>query len=157
MKIEIINEKFDPWQSLVDYKKNDLQNDPRIGASSVFLGTMRDFNEDSDVTGMELQHYPGMTEKYLEDIVNNAIKKYKIIDGLVMHRVGFLEPTDPIVIVATWSEHRDNAFNATRDIMESLKSEAPFWKKESTDKGFRWAQPSNNSDTESQDTKNEIQ
>ena len=78
MKIEIVDERFDPWQSLVDYKKNDLQNNPKIGASSVFLGTKRDFNEDSDVTGMELQHYPGMTEKYLEDIVNTAIKKYKI-------------------------------------------------------------------------------
>ncbi len=156
MKIEIIDERFDPWQSLVDYKKNDLQNNPKIGASSVFLGTMRDFNEDSDVMGMELQHYPGMTEKYLEDIVNTAIKKYKIIDGLVIHRVGILEPTDPIVLVATWSEHRENAFNATRDIMESLKVEAPFWKKESTDKGFRWVQPSSN-DTETKDTNNEAQ
>ena len=156
MKIEIVDERFDPWQSLVDYKKNDLQNNPKIGASSVFLGTMRDFNEDSDVTGMELQHYPGMTEKYLEDIVNTAIKKYKIIDGLVIHRVGVLEPTDPIVIVATWSEHRDNAFNATRDIMESLKSEAPFCKKESTDKGFRWVKPTA-SNTETEDTQNETQ
>jgi len=156
MKIEIVDERFDPWQSLVDYKKNDLQNNPKIGASSVFLGTMRDFNEDSDVTGMELQHYPGMTEKYLEDIVNTAIKKYKIIDGLVIHRVGMLEPTDPIVIVATWSEHRDNAFNATRDIMESLKAEAPFWKKESTDKGFRWVKPTA-SNTETEDTQDEAQ
>ena len=155
MKIEIVDDKFDPWQSLVDYKKNDLQNDPKIGASSVFLGTVRDFNDDSDVSGMELQHYPGMTEKYLEDIVNNAIKKYKIIDGLVMHRVGLLEPTDPIVIVATWSEHRDNAFNATREIMESLKSEAPFWKKESTNKGFRWVQPTENNAI-SEEAKNEI-
>jgi molybdopterin synthase catalytic subunit len=82
-----------------------------------------------------------MTEKYLEDIVNTAIKKYKIIDGLVIHRVGLLEPTDPIVVVASWSEHRDNAFNATRDIMEALKAQAPFWKKESTDNGFRWVEP----------------
>ena len=155
MKIEIIDEKFDPWQSLVDYKRNDLQNDPKIGASSVFLGTMRDFNEDSGITCMELQHYPGMTEKYLENIVNNAIKKYKIIDGLVIHRVGVLEPTDPIVIVATWSEHRDNAFNATRDIMESLKAEAPLWKKESTDKGFKWVKPV--VESESEETQNEIQ
>ena len=102
---------------------------------------------------MELQHYPGMTEKYLEDIVNKAIKKYKIIDGLVIHRVGLLEPTDTIVIVATWSEHRDNAFNATRDIMESLKTEAPFWKKESTDKGFRWVKPAK----DSEEAQNEIQ
>jgi molybdopterin synthase catalytic subunit len=70
--------------------------------------------------------------------------------------VGLLEPTDPIVIVATWSEHRDNAFNATRDIMESLKAEAPFWKKESTDKGFRWVKPTA-SNTETEDTQNEAQ
>jgi molybdopterin synthase catalytic subunit len=142
MKIEIMNEKFDPWKSLVDYKKNVLLNDSSIGATSVFVGSVRDFNDDMDVESMELEHYPGMTEKYLEDMVNAAIKKYKIIDGLVIHRVGLLEPTDPIVVVASWSEHRDNAFNATRDIMEALKAQAPFWKKESTDNGFRWVEPS---------------
>ena len=129
MKIEIMNEKFDPWQSLVDYKKNVLQNNPKIGATSVFVGTVRDFNDDEEVQNMELEHYPGMTEKYLEDIVNTAIKKYKIIDGLVIHRVGLLEPTDPIVLVASWSEHRDNAFNATRDIMEALKARSSFLEK----------------------------
>ena len=122
MKIEIITEQFDPWQLLVDYKKNQLQNDSKIGASSIFLGTMRDFNDDEDIKSMELEHYPGMTEKYLTKLVNDSIKKFKIIDGLVVHRVGILKPTDPIVLVATWSEHRDNAFNATREIMESLKS-----------------------------------
>ena len=143
MKIEILNEKFDPWESIVEYKRNQLQNNSKIGASSVFLGTMRDFNDDEEVESMELEHYEGMTEKYLSNIVDKAIKKHKIIDGLVIHRVGVLKPTDPIVLVATWSEHRDNAFNATREIMESLKSEAPFWKKENTDKGFKWVKPSN--------------
>mgnify|MGYP001338918862 FL=1 len=143
MKIEILNEKFDPWQAIVEYKRNQLQNNSKIGASSVFLGTMRDFNDDEEVESMELEHYEGMTEKYLSDIVDKAIKKHKIIDGLVIHRIGVLKPTDPIVLVATWSEHRDNAFNATREIMESLKSDAPFWKKENTDKGFKWVKPSN--------------
>ena len=152
MKIEIMNEKFDPWQSLVDYKKNVLQNDPSIGATSVFVGTVRDFNDNEEVENMELEHYPGMTEKYLEDMVNSAIKKYNIIDGLVIHRVGLLEPTDPIVVVATWSEHRENAFNATRDIMEALKAQAPFWKKESTNNGFRWVKPS----TEQESSADEI-
>ncbi len=152
MKIEIMNEKFDPWKSLVDYKKNVLLNDSSIGATSVFVGSVRDFNDDMDVESMELEHYPGMTEKYLEDMVNAAIKKYNIIDGLVIHRVGLLEPTDPIVIVATWSEHRENAFNATRDIMEALKAQAPFWKKESTNNGFRWVKPS----VEQEDNPNEI-
>ena len=145
MKIEIISEKFDPWELLVEYKRNELQNNPKIGASSVFLGTMRDFNDDDDIDSMELEHYPGMTEKYLSDIVTKAIKKFNIIDGLVIHRVGLLSPTDPIVLVATWSEHRDNAFNATREIMESLKAQAPFWKKESTDNGFRWVKPTTES------------
>ena len=145
MKIEIINEKFDPWESLVEYKRNELQNNPKIGASSVFLGTMRDFNDDDGIDSMELEHYPGMTEKYLSDIVAKAIKKFNIIDGLVIHRVGLLFPTDPIVLVATWSEHRDNAFNATREIMESLKEQAPFWKKESTNNGFRWVKPTTES------------
>ena len=141
MKIEIISEKFDPWELLVEYKRNELQNNPKIGASSVFLGTMRDFNDDEDIDSMELEHYPGMTEKYLSNIVTKAIKKFNIIDGLVIHRVGLLFPTDPIVLVVTWSERRDNAFNATREIMESLKEQAPFWKKESTDNGFRWVKP----------------
>ena len=152
MKIEIMNEKFDPWKSLVDYKKNVLLNDSSIGATSVFVGTVRDFNDNEEVENMELEHYPGMTEKYLEDMVNSAIKKYNIIDGLVIHRVGLLEPTDPIVVVATWSEHRENAFNATRDIMEALKAQAPFWKKESTNNGFRWVKPS----VEQEDNANEI-
>ena len=152
MKIEIMNEKFNPWEALVDYKKNVLLNDSSIGATSVFVGTVRDFNDNEEVENMELEHYPGMTEKYLEDMVNGAIKKYNIIDGLVIHRVGLLEPTDPIVVVATWSEHRENAFNATRDIMEALKAQAPFWKKESTNNGFRWVKPS----TEQEDIANEI-
>jgi len=143
MKIEILDEKFDPWQAIVEYKRNQLQNNSKIGASSVFLGTMRDFNDDEEVESMELEHYEGMTEKYLSDIVDAAIKKHKIIDGLVIHRIGVLKPSDPIVVVATWSEHRDNAFNATREIMESLKSDAPFWKKENTNKGFKWVKPSN--------------
>ena len=152
MKIEIMNEKFNPWEALVDYKKNVLLNDSSIGATSVFVGTVRDFNDNEEVENMELEHYPGMTEKYLEDMVNSAIKKYNIIDGLVIHRVGLLEPTDPIVVVATWSEHRENAFNATRDIMEALKAQAPFWKKESTNNGFRWVKPS----AEQEDSTNEI-
>jgi molybdopterin synthase catalytic subunit len=152
MKIEIMTEKFDPWEALVDYKKNVLLNDSSIGATSVFVGTVRDFNDNEEVENMELEHYPGMTEKYLEDMVNGAIKKYNIIDGLVIHRVGLLEPTDPIVVVATWSEHRENAFNATRDIMEALKAQAPFWKKESTNNGFRWVEPS----AKQEDNANEI-
>ena len=141
MYIEIINEEFDPWQKLVEYKRAQLAEKNNIGACSVFLGTMRDINSGDAIKSMELQHYPDMTEGYLEKIVQNATKKYKIIDSIVLHRVGLVNPSDPIVLVASWSEHRDEAFEATRQIMEALKSEAPFWKKEATDKGFRWVEP----------------
>ena len=141
MHIEIINEEFDPWQKLVDYKKSQLNESNNIGACSVFLGTMRDINSGDTIKSMELQHYPDMTEKYLEKIAEDATNKFKIIDSIVLHRVGLVNPSDPIVLVACWSEHRDDAFEATRQIMESLKKEAPFWKKESTDKGFRWVEP----------------
>jgi molybdopterin synthase catalytic subunit len=141
MYIEIINEEFDPWQKLVEYKRSQLKEKNNIGACSVFLGTMRDINSGDAIKSMELQHYPDMTEGYLEKIVQNATKKYKIIDSIVLHRVGLVNPSDPIVLVASWSEHRDEAFEATRQIMEALKSEAPFWKKEATDKGFRWVEP----------------
>jgi len=141
MYIELINEEFDPWQKLVEYKRSQLKEKNNIGACSVFLGTMRDINSGDAIKSMELQHYPDMTEGYLEKIVQNATKKYKIIDSIVLHRVGLVNPSDPIVLVASWSEHRDEAFEATRQIMEALKSEAPFWKKEATDKGFRWVEP----------------
>ena len=140
MKIELINEKFDPWEKLVDYKKNQLQNSSKIGATSIFLGTMRDYNDDGEVVSMDLEHYPNMTEKYLKKIAEDVLKKFEIIDCLILHRIGFIQPTDFIVLIATWSEHRNAAFNATRDIMESLKSEAPFWKKESSDHGFKWVE-----------------
>jgi len=144
MYIEIINEEFDPWQKLVEYKRSQLKDKTNIGACSVFLGTMRDINSVDTIKSMELQHYPDMTESYLEKIVDSSTKKFKVIDSIVLHRVGLVTPSDPIVLVATWSEHRDEAFEATRQIMESLKSEAPFWKKESTDKGFRWVEPETN-------------
>ena len=153
MYIEIINEEFDPWLKLVEYKRAQLKDKNNIGACSVFLGTMRDINSGDEIKSMELQHYPDMTESYLEKIVENATKKFKIIDSIVLHRVGLVSPSDPIVLVATWSEHRQDAFDATREIMESLKSEAPFWKKESTDKGFRWVEP----EQENSENMNEIQ
>ena len=152
MYIEIINEEFDPWQKLVEYKRSQLKEKNNIGACSVFLGTMRDINSGDAIKSMELQHYPDMTEGYLTKIVQNATKKYKIIDSIVLHRVGLVNPSDPIVLVASWSEHRDEAFEATRQIMEALKSEAPFWKKEATDKGFRWVEPEMQSSEEMNET-----
>ncbi len=102
----------------------------KFGATNVFIGSMRDFNEGDDVKAMTLEHYPGMTEKQLEKIVEQAIQQWDVIDALVVHRVGDIVPAEPIVLVAVWSSHRGDAFDACRHIMEALKSKAPFWKKE---------------------------
>jgi len=99
---------------------------------------MRDFNDDAAVQGMTLEHYPGMTERHLERIVASALQEWRLLDALVLHRVGALQPNDPIVLVAVWSAHRAEAFAACRFIMEELKSKAPFWKREDTTAGARW-------------------
>ena len=130
MKIEIITEQFDPWQLLVDYKKNQLQNDSKIGASSIFLGTMRDFNDDEDIKSMELEHYPGMTEASMQKILDKATIRWPIDDVVVVHRIGKLLPSDQIVLVIVASEHRSAAFDAGEFIMDFLKPQAVFWKKE---------------------------
>jgi len=102
----------------------------KIGATSVFIGTMRDFNEGDQVKGMTLEHYPGMTEKQLAKIICEAQGQWSLLDALVVHRVGAILPDEPIVLVAVWAAHRGDAFDASRYVMEALKSKAPFWKKE---------------------------
>jgi molybdopterin synthase catalytic subunit len=109
-----------------------------IGAVAAFIGTVRDINEGTDVAEMELEHYPGMTEKALEDIIQRAKARWNIVDALVIHRVGPLKPLDQIVLVAVTSAHRSEAFAGCEFIMDYLKSEAPFWKKEQTPQGARW-------------------
>ena len=99
---------------------------------------MRDFNEGDEVRGMFLEHYPGMTERYLEKIAQQAGERWSLSDCLIVHRVGNLLPGDPIVLVAAWSAHRNAAFEASRWLMEELKSKAPFWKKEQLAEGSRW-------------------
>jgi molybdopterin synthase catalytic subunit len=101
---------------------------------------MRDFNEGDAVEGMMLEHYPGMTERHLERIAREATERWGLEDVLVVHRVGELRPTDPIVLVAVWSSHRKDAFEACRYLMEDLKSKAPFWKKELLESGTRWVE-----------------
>lgn len=103
-----------------------------IGAVVSFVGQVRDLNEGDQVSQLTLEHYPGMTEKALEAIVNTAKSRWNIIDALVIHRVGTLQPTDQIVFVAVSSAHRGEAFSACEFIMDYLKTEAPFWKKELT-------------------------
>ena len=112
--------------------------DPRVGAVVTFIGTVRDLNDDAQVLQMTLEHYPGMTEKALDAIVVQARQRFDIYDALVIHRVGELRPTDQIVLVAVTGAHRGAAFDACRFIIDYLKTEAPFWKKEQTPEGTRW-------------------
>ena len=109
-----------------------------IGAVAVFIGQVRDLNEGAGVDAMTLEHYPGMTEKSLQDIVAQATSRWNIFDALVIHRVGVLLPTDQIVLVIVTGAHRGEAFKACEFIMDYLKTEAPFWKKEQTESGARW-------------------
>ncbi|NOY66004.1 MAG: molybdenum cofactor biosynthesis protein MoaE [Gammaproteobacteria bacterium] len=135
--IHIRDTAFQPWDEIQAYQ-NTLSIEGKYGATAVFVGSMRDFNEGDDVQAMTLEHYPGMTEKYLEKIIQQANDKWDLLDTLVIHRVGNIMPNDPIVLVVVWSAHRTNAFDASRFIMEELKSKAPFWKKEVLDNGSRW-------------------
>jgi molybdopterin synthase catalytic subunit len=109
-----------------------------VGAVVAFVGTVRDMNDGTSVAAMELEHYPGMTEKALDEIVVKARARWNIIDALVIHRVGELLPLDQIVLVAVTSAHRGEAFAACEFIMDYLKTDAPFWKKEQTPEGARW-------------------
>ncbi len=111
---------------------------PMVGAVVSFIGTVRDMNDGSRVAEMELEHYPGMTEKALENIAAQAKARWNIFDALVIHRVGPLKPLDQIVLVAVTSAHRGEAFAACEFIMDYLKTQAPFWKKEQTPEGARW-------------------
>jgi molybdopterin synthase catalytic subunit len=113
---------------------------PRVGAVASFIGVVRDVNDGGAVAGMTLEHYPGMTEKAIEEIVVQAQARWNILDALVIHRVGALKPTDQIVLVAVASAHRGDAFVACEFIMDYLKTRAPFWKKEQTGGGARWVE-----------------
>ena len=138
MKIEIISEKFDPWESLVEYKRNELQNNPKIGASSVFLGTMRDFNDDDDIDSMELEHYPGMTEKALMKLVEQAVVRFSLNSAGALHRVGRIYNNEQIVWVGAAAQHRQEAFDAASFLMDMLKQSVPLWKKEFKGDNSEW-------------------
>jgi molybdopterin synthase catalytic subunit len=117
-----------------------LRADPRVGAVACFIGVVRDLNDGDAVASMTLEHYPGMTEKALEGIVDQARERWDLYEVLVVHRVGKLRPTDPIVLVIVTSAHRGAAFAACEFVMDYLKTEAPFWKKEATPTGTRWVE-----------------
>lgn len=139
MLVEILEQSFDPWRRLQTYQDSHFAPG-QFGATAVFVGTMRDFNAGDNVQGMQLEHYPGMTEKYLEQISQTAAARWALLDSMILHRVGALSPNDPIVLVAVWSTHRKDAFEASRWLMEELKSRAPFWKKEQLSEGERWVE-----------------
>lgn len=109
-----------------------------IGAIASFVGVVRDVNEGDAVSTMTLEHYPGMTEKSIAGIIDEAAGRWQVLDALVIHRVGTLRPTDQIVLVMVASAHRGDAFAACEFIMDYLKTRAPFWKKEMTPQGGRW-------------------
>lgn len=111
---------------------------PEVGAVASFVGVCRDRNDGADVATMTLEHYPGMTEKAISKIVDEAAARWSILETTVIHRVGPMRPTDPIVLVAVASAHRGEAFAACEFIMDYLKTRAPFWKKEETAAGARW-------------------
>ncbi len=123
------------------------EGDGRVGAVVSFVGTVRDLNEGAAVSEMELEHYPGMTERALEDIVAQARARWELLGVLVIHRVGPLAPLDQIVLVACASAHRGEAFAACEFIMDYLKTDAPFWKKEQTPEGARWVDARSSDDS----------
>lgn len=112
--------------------------DARVGAVCSFIGTVRDRNDGSPVASMELEHYPGMTEKAIEAMIDEAHRRFDILGARVIHRVGLLQPLDQIMMVAVVSSHRGESFKACEFLMDYLKTQAPFWKKEQTPEGARW-------------------
>ena len=136
MPVRIQTADFDAGAEMAAMRAGRLD----VGAEVSFVGVVRDVNEGASVAGMTLEHYPGMTERAIQVIVDQAKSRWKIIDGLVIHRVGELKPSDQIVLVLVTGAHRGEAFAACEFIMDYLKTQAPFWKKEQTPEGTRWVE-----------------
>ncbi|RIX45580.1 MAG: molybdopterin synthase catalytic subunit MoaE [Rhodocyclales bacterium GT-UBC] len=134
MTVRVQEADFDLGAELAAMRAGDA----RVGAQASFLGLVRDLNDGAAVSEMTLEHYPGMTEKALAEIVAEAKGRWDIYDALVIHRVGPLKPCDQIVLVAVTSAHRGEAFAACEFIMDYLKTRAPFWKREATPQGAHW-------------------
>jgi molybdopterin synthase catalytic subunit len=132
--VSIQTQDFDVSQELAALRAGDA----RVGAVCSFLGTVRERNDGSSVASMELEHYPGMTEKSISAMMDEAKKRFDIFAARVIHRVGLLHPEDQIVFVAVTSAHRGESFKACEFLMDYLKTQAPFWKKEVTPEGARW-------------------
>lgn len=136
MKIRVQTDPFDLAAEVAALHRDN----PQVGAVASFLGVTREVNDGQGISGMILEHYPGMTEKALGEIAREAMARWRLIDLTVIHRVGELRPTDPIVLVAVAAAHRQEAFAACEFVMDYLKTRAPFWKKELTPEGGRWVE-----------------
>jgi molybdopterin synthase catalytic subunit len=146
MSVRVQTDDFDAGAEILKLR----QGNPHIGGIASFIGLVRDLNDNQRVNEMTLEHYPGMTEKALEDIVAQARQRWDIYDALVIHRVGTLQPMDQIVLVVTASAHRGEAFAACEFIMDYLKMQAPFWKKEQTSAGAHWVDARESDDAAAQ-------
>jgi molybdopterin synthase catalytic subunit len=133
-RVSIQTEDFDVAAEIAALRAQDK----RVGAVCSFIGTVRDRNDGQSVSALELEHYPGMTEKAIEAMIDEAFRRFDIYAARVIHRVGLLQPLDQIVLVAVTSAHRGESFQACEFLMDYLKTQAPFWKKEQTPQGARW-------------------
>lgn len=134
MNVRVQQEDFDVSAEMAAMRSGNL----KIGAIASFVGVVRDVNEGDSVSTMTLEHFPGMTEKSIVAIIDEARVRWEVLDALVVHRIGTLQPADQIVLVIVASSHRGDAFAACEFIMDYLKTRAPFWKKEVTPQGSRW-------------------
>jgi molybdopterin synthase catalytic subunit len=144
--VRIQSEDFDAGAEIAVLRRDN----PAIGAIACFIGLVRDVNAGDRVSELTLEHYPGMTQKALEKIVEEAKSRWDIIEARVIHRVGELRPTDQIVMVVVAGAHRGEAFAACEFVMDYLKTRAPFWKKEQTGEGARWVEARESDDAAAQ-------
>jgi len=133
-RVSIQTDDFDLQREIAVLREGD----GGVGAVCSFVGTVRDRSDGAEVASMELEHYPGMTEKAIEAMIDEAHRRFDILGARVVHRVGLLQPGAQIVMVAVTSAHRGQSFQACEFLMDYLKTQAPFWKKESTPDGARW-------------------
>ena len=137
MVTKITDATFDPWQEIIQYQQ-DAGFSGQFGATATFVGTMRERNAHIRVSSMTLEHYPAMTAQYLARLETQARQRWGLLDSLIIHRVGHISPADPIVLIACWSAHRRAALDACAWLIEELKYNAPFWKKEVRTDGEHW-------------------
>jgi molybdopterin synthase catalytic subunit len=133
-RVSIQTDDFDLAEEILAVRRGDA----RVGAVCSFVGTVRDRNEGDVVATLELEHYPGMTETAIEAMIDAAMLRFDILAARVVHRIGLMQPQDQIVLVAVASAHRGESFQACEFLMDYLKTQAPFWKKEATPAGARW-------------------